>query len=59
MVLYTIYEEDDNVCELVRTDSTTLGNNGKLELSPLGRERRINRLNIKLINAMKNNQRFI
>ncbi len=59
MVLYTIYEEDDNVCELVRTDSTTLGNNGKLKLSPLGRERRINRLNIKLINAMKNNQSFI
>ena len=59
MVLYTIYEEDDNVCELVRTDSTTLGNNGKSKLSPLGRERRINRLNIKLINAMKNNQSFI
>ena len=59
MVLNTIYEEDENICELVRTDSTTLAYNGKLKLSPLGRERRINRLNIKLINAMKNNQRFI
>ena len=59
MVLYTIYEDDYNVCELVRTDSTTLADNGKSKLSPLGRERRINRLNIKLINAMKNNQQFV
>ena len=59
MVLNTIYEEDENVCELVRTDSTTLGNNGKLKLSPLGRERRINRLNVKLINAIKKNESFI
>ena len=59
MVLNTIYEEDDNVCELVRTDSTTLGSNGKVRLSPLGRERRINRLNMKLINAIKNNEYFI